>query len=304
MRIIWTLVLFVLVSAALFSCQKSNGDIPMPAIIDSPYLDRYIELDTLYTSGLDTLFKSKFSYDAQKRIVQKTETAYDYGTGNVVFNANEYCQYTGSDTVPYRVIRKESYTIGQVLDDTLYLFYDANNIITKDSVISYTNGARTGKKRITYAPNGTGKFIVIITAFQPNNNTVLSRDSIRSNRSIAAGNLTNSSDSSYHVPGGLFEVYQYNYNHDTKISPSGHINLHYPVFIPGVHYTLYNYLPDTRSINNPTTFSMLHWYNGNTSNSTGELKYTYNSNGRPSIIRPTSSGGSTPLKTLLFYRTL
>jgi hypothetical protein len=296
-----SLLLVVFIS----SCQKEidwGADNRTDA--DSLYIDKLIELDTSFAGGSDTSFKYSFQYDGQKRLTQIAETGFDAGTSTILYTSNEYRQYAGTDTGPFKITRKEVYSNGQTFDDTVYFFYNSNSII-KDSMIRYSSGIAASQSRTVYTSTGNGKFMVKRTDYDPSSGIVFNVDSINSSRTIVGNNVTSSSDSVYgQLAGGLYDVYRYTYNYDDKINPFKKMSLPYPLYIDLLNTYSYEYIASPVSTNNPVSYTLMHWFAGNTFNQPGQLKYTYNSAGYPTIIRFADPSAPDTRKQLITYRPL
>lgn len=297
--------MIVLVMVVGFSsCQREvDGRLDDVVVDDNIYIDKFIELDTTYPSGLDTSYKYSFIYDGQKRLKQIAEIGFDDGTHNIQYIGNEYRYYNGSDTVPYKTTYDLDYTTGESYRDTSFLFYDGNNVIYKDSNVRYESGAPASMWLHTYSAGETNRFLIKRTSFDFITG-LFTADSINSIRSIIANNIVSTSDSFYNQLGGLQYVVKYTFNYDNKLNPYNKIALHYPVYGFLINMSNYQNFPNFGSKNNPTTFTLMTWLAGSVSNDVGEARYEYDNNGYPKIIRYNSGSSANPQKDYIYYRTL
>ena len=185
---------YCLLMAIVFTaCQKeiSPDNLPErpanptnPTNADSVRLKLYIELDTLLASGLDTVTKIEIGYDAQKRFSTYTTYGYDETTGNANSSMRFTFQYTGSDTVPSKLMYYGQLFgfPGQDIRDTVNLLYNSSGKLLKQ----YRSwvGAIIDSTVVNYYPNYVKSGYYIGGVLQPE------YDSIVNKLTVVGGNVT------------------------------------------------------------------------------------------------------------------
>jgi hypothetical protein len=304
-----TVLLLFSLPLLFLSCQKEVEDIfatpgLTPPASDSNYISRFIELDTTYVPGMDTFYKRTWSYDANKRVNEVLEIQFAAGTHDSDYTLHEYRFYTGTDSVPFKIVRKEWFAGPENFTDTIFLSYNSNKLITKDSAIHYKDGSLIAYivNRFNQLPDGSWRIMKITDGGVG----LLAIDSILSRRTVSAGNILAASDSVYNsVPPSLYSSSFYQFTYDNKNNPFLRTLLPYPVrnFDPSVIFQPF-YYPVQSTLNNPLTYTQTHNIGGGTSVITGACGYVYNNRGYPAIIRYSSSALSNPVKGLVFYSVL
>ena len=272
MKTAFGLLLFLVAGLTITSCQREiDGDFPSPdpsSFRDSTYISLYVEVDTSYPAGSDTAFKHTFKYDAQKRVTEIVE--YNYQTGSPLFDHIyiEKYLYNGMDTVPARYVITDYDGAGnEFTTDSVFLKYNADNIITEDSVRRVDNGIVSVyvSKFIRQSDN---KYKVIVSG-----------DSYRYDSAIVTntftGNMITERTEEY-VGGIITTTSEYKTTVDTKLNPFYRIGLKYPVneFISGGYFTW-------NEKNNPVELE----YSGPFSSYRYLASYEYRADGQPLIYR-------------------
>src|SRR5450432_4218314 len=126
----------LVITAFLFSsCQREvdgqlgNGTINGVNTNDSIYLVKYIELDTTYASGSDTIQTGQFYYDGTKRLLHSAVRGDGIDPLQATSAEDEYRFYSGSDTLPYKIVLISYDPSSGHSADTSFLFYNSNLII-------------------------------------------------------------------------------------------------------------------------------------------------------------------------------
>jgi hypothetical protein len=214
--------------------------------------------------------------------------------------------YSANDTVPFKIVRNEWFSNGDTFLDTVYLYYNSNNVVVRDSSLYYMNGTKIKTRVSVFGLISSSRYLILETTTDPNTGMTV-KDSILSVRNWASGNLTNSSDSIYNpLMGGLYNVSMYTFTYDNKRNPFFRTILPYPVYLNDYYHTTHPfYYPLLASVNNPLTHFQDHSITGGgTFNYSGSAQYSYNSLGYPVIIRYTSTALSNPHKGLVYYTAL
>jgi len=130
--------------------NNSNNNTNNSANADSTMLLTYFEIDTTITSGQDTLNKSEYSYDNNKRVVALRTYYYSSLPAGRIKCTNHFF-YNGNDTLP--TIRVDDYPgagIPHPHRDSVFLFYDVMGRLILDSVIQYFPSNPTQPLVISY----------------------------------------------------------------------------------------------------------------------------------------------------------
>lgn len=120
------------------SCQKEiDWGLTNKPQSDSTILAKYIEFDTTFPSGLDTILITTLGYDNAGRLSVSKNISKDLNlppTTVFPYFENINYSYNCNDTVPYKVTISLSDALGNS-NDTVYLFY-ANGKVVRDSMRS------------------------------------------------------------------------------------------------------------------------------------------------------------------------
>lgn len=296
-------ILLLLVTS---SCQKedSSGD-DTGTQPDNTALDRMVILDTTYASGMDTLYKYEFTYDAQKRPSKIKITGFIEGTRDVEYQAVENRFYNGSNMNPYKITAGGTPDYPDDISTENYLTYNASQVVTIDSALLFFQGNKVDVKRQAYIAKSPTRYLVERASYDPVTNSLNFKDTTYANVVFTGKNLTSASDSSYSENlGGLYQVNRYTCTFDSKKNAASKLRIPVPVnyFSNGDDGALS--LINMLSSNNITSMSTYIW----TSTAGGRTEivnssYEYNANGYPVIIRYPGLDGS-KRKDYLFYRTL
>jgi hypothetical protein len=271
-RILTLLTLVSILTYTLISCNKdSTSNNSNTTANDSIYLDKVYNL-SYSGSGLDTQYIYTCNYDNAHRLTSLISTP-------VANNVNGYFYYNGNDTLPF----KSEYIDEHVGIDTgtVYHFYDANQVKTKDSMItSLQSGSSyyTEVVNYTYSPGEMFGEIILTTASA----TIYLRDTAILD---ANGNIINSKDYVFDGTGYVLNRTS-DFTYDSNINPFSKLNI---------------FKSMRRFPNGETLFYEIMCYNNiitqsettvapNPSNYTQVFSYTYNQNGLPAI----SSTGVVP----------
>lgn len=291
---------------AVSSCQRDVDfpDVNPPEVVDDIAVSRVVELDTSYASGLDTSMKFTLIYDAQKRLVQVNDTAFDDGTHTIQFVGVENRFYSGTDTLPYKFTRWETTAGGEDIRDTTYFIYQpGGQVIVRDSTVQYYMRLPWTKTVQKYYDLGGGGYYIDKAGYDYSTGLLISRDSVRLHRTYLAGNITAMADSAIE-PFTLYIRYSYRYNYvyDTKKNPFARTLL--PYMVQQRNGNTKADFSDYAFLNNPLSFTFTSMLGITSSSGSGQAFYTYNSDDYPVIIRYHSSSFTNKNKTLLFYTTL
>lgn len=306
-----SIALTIITGVLLFtSCQREVEDIfatpgLLPPASDSNYISRFIELDTTYTTGLDTFYKRNWAYDANKRVKEQHETEFAAGTHDSDYTLHEYRYYNGTDSVPFKVVRNEWFPTER-FTDTIFFTYNSNKLIIKDSVIHYKDGSLISYIVSRFNQRADGSYRIDRTTAYAGG-SMFASDSILSRRTVTAGNIVAASDSVFSdaMPGGLYSSSFYSYTYDNGHNPFLRTLLPYPVrnYDPSFLFHPF-YYPIQSTLNNPLTHTQTHHFASGTGTYTGSCQYVYNNRSYPTIIRYSSSVLSNPVKGLVFYTVL
>lgn len=107
---------------------------------DGSLLSAFIELDTLRTSGSDTVQKYKLDYDPSKRLNRFTQFGYDTLTGSLTYIAESNFLYNGPDTLPHKIVANytmfhPSGSISNQYTVPTNCFYNAKGFMTRSVAI-------------------------------------------------------------------------------------------------------------------------------------------------------------------------
>lgn len=294
-------ILLLLVTS---SCQKedNSGD-DTGTQPDNSALERLVTLDTTYASGMDTLYKYEFTYDAQKRPVKIKITAFEEGTHNVEYETVETRLYNGTSMYPYKITSGGTPDYPDEYSIENYLTYNASQVVTLDSVLLFYFGNKVDVKRMAYFAKSPTRYLVERASYDPVTNSLHFKDTTYANVVFTGKNLTSASDSSYSENlGGLYQVNRYTCTFDSKKNAASKLRIPVPVnyFSNGDDGALS--LINTLSSNNITSQSTFTWTStAGSQNEVTNYSYEYNANGYPVIIRYPGLAGS-KRKDFLFYR--
>jgi hypothetical protein len=287
----WCLVCFV-VTLISISCKKeSTGQ----GSANNIFLSQYIDIDT--SAGIsDTIWIVNYYYDNQKRIDSVVLISRPYSPGNY-FREREQRFYNGNSRTPFKsnvIWRKLN---GVFENDSHYFYFDNNNMMVKDSIVSFNNTTSTSYVSITSFSNSPDK--VIITRKYG----YIGYDSSYTRFTKSNGNMLTRRDSVLIVSGSsplLISVGNYNATYDNKINPIEATQAPLPLYL--YRYT-YN-MQLLRSVNNPISYSQT-WYSYSPVTVTPfslNWQYKYNENDFP--VSAIYSNGNYGGKRLYFYTTL
>ena len=168
MKLIFRLVIIISLAIEFTSCQKEvDWGLNTVSTNDTVYLKKYVELDTTLASGSDTTLIRDFQYDASKRLVKIVDQEIDHVHSITTLEVFKYF-YSGTGTNPYMVIDSLFDGMPRAID-TIWLFYDANNQVIKDTTISYVLSPANLYQKSANSYNNSG-----------NNTFIQTRDSIYS----------------------------------------------------------------------------------------------------------------------------
>ena len=275
------------------SCQREvDFDLPPdpnPAVNDSTLLWKYIELDTTFPTGSDTLYKTVFFYDNRKRVTGYND--YDFTIpGSTGIGIRKYF-YNGNDTIPYKTIYNYQET-NYIVADTIYYFYN-NGLVSSDSGIHYRNSFAGGN-------NFEELFLKIRSFTNTGNNTIIDekvmdylpviltcQSTITAVKTYANGNIIAEQNSS---TGCVTGVWSNQFTYDNKINPLYKTDIHYSICIEQDESF-------GAQKNNPTqSISSLN------NNNPVQYIYTYRSDNYPVIVRVNDiANPSNNFKGLFFY---
>lgn len=266
-------------------------------------LEKYVTLDTTHPTGADTVQLTRFFYDPQTRILRVTDTWFQNGTHIISSAVEATYSYNGNDTVPFKVTYQTNAN-GIVFSDTLFLSYDNDDFVIRDSMVRYQSGVRRDMYCFYYTETSPWNYLVSGSAYDYTSNTPLHANRISLTRNWVNGNLVATYDSIYaqSIP-GREDIVKTSFTFDNHPNPYVKTALHYP------DYNFYSYDAYYSSLytrNNPITYVTTVYSNQFPSAVTnqGEFRYTYNTLGYPvTITRYQNGNPSAPnFKTLLFYR--
>jgi hypothetical protein len=299
--------LVVLISVITFSsCQKEIEqqffERP-PHMSEGSVLDMYIEFDTTQNIGLDTISFYKFVYDNSDRIMKINEKWFQQGTPNVsVFSTTNYF-YNSTDSLPNLVV-KNSFANGFSIIDTVYLQYNSNNMISKDSGCRYEQGVLKSIFSFQYDEIASWKYRVYGSMYDYTSGTFVPTNKIILTRGFTNNNVTQSYDSIYSdFPFTNYSVKYSSYLYDSKPNPFKKISLRYPDYHSEFEAGLFSWY----SYNNPIKYTQ------STYSSTSpipavnvfDITYNYNSLGYPvelSVTKNAQPYFSRGFQILCYYR--
>lgn len=280
----------VVLAMGFCSCQREvDGIIQTRTQADSTYLLKIYSLDTTLPAGSDTIEKSFFQYDSQKRLAR----FYFYVVGSIDTFIHEY-RYSGNDTLPYLEIQKSvnSGGPGTYYYDSAFYFYN-NGLVSKDSIINweypgpvnhgvvvsaYTSAGGTVTRRDRYYDLVAGSYVLS------------SIDSGKFTIAYTGGNMTGQvlTDGT-----GYYDFVQATY--DNKPNPLNKVfKTRYPNFE--------GYFLDNWGIQ-LTNFTQVQWVSGFNPPVTETSSYRYRADGYPTSVSYFDSGGSSGYNKLLFFYT-
>lgn len=142
MKITRFIALIITGAIIMMSCQKEITEeniepVDPPATTDSTYIDQLIEFDSISPTQVDTLYITRYQYDASKRVISQKQY-WDDGGGIALMDEYNYT-YTGTDTVPSKCTNYSyDFAGGGYLKDTTITFYTyAAGRRVKDSAVYY-----------------------------------------------------------------------------------------------------------------------------------------------------------------------
>lgn len=295
-------------SLLIISCQKEVDDIGTNGYIhqsEGNTLVKFVAFDTSYSSSLDTVSVNEFNYDAQKRLSGMKEKWFDIGTTVVREISEEIRFYRGLDTLPSMVVKRTDVN-GFVLKDTLFLEYNSDGYIRKDSLVKYENQVLKEKYVFSYDKTGVWDYFVYGNAFNFINSYNIPTNKIQLSRVFANSNIVSSYDSVYGQPApGNYSVYKAGYVYDNNPNPFQRIALRYPDAQIDVENGWFNI--NTR--NNPVSYRR-ESYGMPPSSPTlkqVDIEYKYNTAGYPIVIKANQNGISVlppNVVTYLYYTLL
>jgi hypothetical protein len=294
---------FIVVSIVIgiSSCQKEiDWGLNNSTHNDSIYIKSYILLDTSFASGTDTSEKALFAYDSQKRITRIDGYEYTPGTTGITAIAWDQRFYNGNDTLPYKIIWKES---GTLEIDTAFIWY-SNGSVNRDSVV-YNNGFSDIRKTQIFNQLSSSRIFQRRTIIDASN-AILEEDSSFFIRNFISPASMQASDTVYNnllPPASLFFVQTFDIQFDNNPNPFRKLNFNYPpdfgeyVGQPGIFWggelslLKNNFLAYTRS----------YLFPGPISTYTINYSYTYRNDGYPIVSRYNNGA---PAKAIYIYTKL
>lgn len=281
----------VLIAFVFTACQKeiSPDELPdarptNPATSDSVRLKLYVELDTLRTSGTDTILKFNVDYDAQKRLLNFEMSEYDYYSGELWVITKYSFKYSGSDTLPELLtLHGQIFSNGTVshLKDTVNCVYDnAGNLIKV-----YQEGvdlADSFNAAIYYYPSYAKSILYINGVLQPD------YDSIVNKLTLFGGNITNSSQEVHRFEPMYYRLTREGYasTYDQQKNPFRRFLRLFEIL--QINFAQLGYFGGhSLSANNVIQFSGTFYSSENASDGTDQYNasYTYNNAGYPVTCR-------------------
>lgn len=239
---------------------------------DSIYLKQYTELDTTLPTGSDTLLRSLFFYDAQKRVSMISE--YDF-TFNELSVINYF--YAGTDTLPNKIVMTYGDFINDYRDTSFFTY--TNGVVSRDSTITFdiTNNMFFDTRVKVFTPSGNNTLVQSRGYFGYPPVTPVYQWSGALLQTRVNGNLTMQDDTStYHVKHSFRDHHEAVY--DNKTNSFYRIAIPYPINefemqknniieekawdLPGIHqiHTRYSYI--YRSDGYPLTVTISDVING------------------------------------------
>ncbi len=199
----------------LFSCKKDADTSNLINPADSIYLNKVLVLE-----GSSVIISRKFSYDQQKRVVSIIDSLYNLSAADI---KNEYYYYyNGSDTLPFKMIRKETdLTQNEVYTNTSFYTFNSQGLKVKDSTIVADPLPSPPYSEITNLVHGAGT-IYSLGSYNNSSNPHSFRDTAILN---VQGNI--SSAKSWSNASGTWELGKENtISYDNKVNPFYKLNIY------------------------------------------------------------------------------
>lgn len=198
--------------AFVTGCAKNESNTPDPAppLQDSTYIASMVMLST--SPPRDTIIKTSFYYDAQKRLSRLSEVQY---SSTPPYNAIEFSgeiryQYNGADTLPSLLLCRSVYLTHPAWYDTVRLTYQNGEII-KDSSAYGAPGTPPAYKVMNFlrigSNNYTATFIDSVVGFSAY------RQELKAGVNWQNGNLISASDTMGTA------ISNYSFTYDTHPNP-------------------------------------------------------------------------------------
>lgn len=283
----------------MISCQQEPDDVlpdPDPSGEgDSTYLKMVISLDTSKPSGADTSIKYVFTYDAQKRLEQVLIFEYYPGTPGVRFEHLEKRFYSGSDTLPYKMVTYFDDAPTSASIDTIYFTYH-NGVLIKDSIISYQGTRLDDVSTTTFHQLANNRLYAIRKV--ESDGILVSRDSLTSTQTWQNGNLRSQQDTLF-LPGGI-HTWDFQREFDNNPNPLRRTTLPYPMVNDDYWIGWDLVLAGAKTNNNEIGST---WKADNTLYYEIAGLYQYRTDGYPVILRADDSGNG-EYKMFFIYQKL
>ena len=270
------------------SCQKEvDGSLINRTQSDSS-ISKLVILDTAYASGIDTQTLILITYDGNARLSKMSNIDFTAGTAIRESVDDYYYNYTGNDTVPYRLLEDyQDLLTSSFFRDTAYYFYQ-NGVLVKDSATEFNGYYVNTYTKLSATRCRTIKLqIGLPPSFA---------DTCFSYVNWQNGNLVAETDSEYSFqPPVLINVSNNYITYDTKLNPLRKLCIPYPVpLYPAIIFNQYLvHFGITPSVNN-----VLSWQDDFGSST---VTYVYNSAGLPKIARSTLLGSTAKI---MYYYTM
>ncbi|MET0464405.1 MAG: hypothetical protein ABW007_14665 [Chitinophagaceae bacterium] len=205
--------------------------LPPPETNDSIYISQVIELDTMFTTGLDTAQHTIYKYDASGRLSYVWFGEYFRGVPGADLTDDYYYFYNGSDSLPYKIVNlagsrgySAGFTIGRY--DTTYLFYNGAGIVIKDSVCSANEDQVYQSTTVsTFTRIDDGHYRIDRKKISA---TGVSTNYTNSHFVRVNGNLLSSKDTTFDFGSGINVVSIESLSYDSKPNPLLRTVLRYP----------------------------------------------------------------------------
>lgn len=291
MKITFFYVLIFGVLLFFSSCQKEiTGELPPVTIPTSEgsILDKYVGFDTTEANGLDTISVYQFHYDNQKRLSKITSRWYDAGTTHINATSDARRFYNSNDTVPYMLVMN-TVANGISYTDTLFLNYDTDNMITRDSIRRYQGNTLRDYYCFHYSKINSWNYLVYGSAYDFILAMPIPTNTIAVSKNAVSGNFISSYDSIYGQPSPTdYRVVKHTYTYDNHPNPFIVSALRYPdhtyAIDSGNEFDLY-------TKNNPIGYQEEQYSSyASPFSKTIEIRYTYNSQGYPTSIDQYQNG--------------
>ena len=298
----FAVMMFVVIFAA---CQREIDGEDENTPPDNTVVEKMISIDTSFSPGLDTQFIVTYRYDEQKRLSRSTITAFDPGAHTVDYEVVESYFYNGTAVYPYKISTAGTPAHPDEFSGERYLTYNANNIITRDSVRYFILGVPVKISRRLYLAKTKSRYLVETAEYDPATNILDYKDTTYANVNFNVDNLIAASDSSYsQLSGGLYNINRYTFYYDKKKNPTAKLRLPLPVHFSYTSDDGLLELANTLSKNNILYVSSYTWFAGAAPTiALTNFSYEYNSKGYPVSIRYPGQLASTRKDTVI-YRTL